>query len=106
MTKLAEWLVTGITLVIVWYNVLIGKLPNFGLSQEQILIAPLAIVGAIGTQSTDIFGGIESFLAVLVILTLVQRVRTFRDCPEAAAELRKQIEEAKADLKSQGFKSE
>lgn len=91
MTKLAEWLVTGITLVIVWYNVLIGKLPNFGLTQEQILIAPLAIVGVI---------------AVLVLLTLVQRVRTFRDCPEAADELRKQIEEAKADLKSQGLKSE
>jgi len=91
MTKLAEWLVTGITLVIVWYNVLIGKLPNFGLTQEQILFAPLAIVGAI---------------AVLVLLTLIKRVRTFRDCPEAAAELRKQIEEAKSDLKSQGFKSE
>lgn len=91
MTKLAEWLVTGITLVIVWYNVLIGKLPNFGLTQSQILIAPLVIVGVI---------------ACVVLLTLIQRVRSFRDCPEAAAELRKQIEEAKTDLKSQGFKSE
>jgi dolichyl-phosphate mannosyltransferase polypeptide 3 len=91
MTKLAEWLVTGITLVIVWYNVLIGKLPNLGLTQSQILIAPLVIVGVI---------------ACLVLLTLIQRVRSFRDCPEAAAELRKQIEEAKTDLKSQGFKSE
>lgn len=53
MTKLAEWLVTGITLVIVWYNVLIGKLPNFGLTQSQILIAPLVIVGVIGTQQVD-----------------------------------------------------
>lgn len=91
MTKLAEWLVTGITLVIVWYNVLIGKLPNFGLTQSQILISPLVIVGVI---------------ACLVLLTLIQRVQSFRDCPEAAAELRKQIEEAKTDLKSQGFKSE
>jgi hypothetical protein len=53
MTKLAEWLVTGITLVIVWYNVLIGKLPNLGLTQSQILIAPLVIVGVIGTQQVD-----------------------------------------------------
>ena len=48
MTKLAEWLLTGISLVIIWYNVLIGKLPNFGLTQEQILIAPLVAVGVIG----------------------------------------------------------
>lgn len=58
------------------------------------------------TQQLLLNARLNLCLAVLVLLTLIQRVRTFRDCPEAAAELRKQIEEAKSDLKSQGFKSE
>ena len=45
-------------------------------------------------------------VAVLVLATLVQRVRTFRDCPEAAEELKKQIEEARTDLKSRGLKTD
>jgi dolichyl-phosphate mannosyltransferase polypeptide 3 len=31
------------------------------------------------------------------------RVATFNDCTDAAEELRKQINEARADLKSKGF---
>ncbi len=34
----------------------------------------------------------------------VFRVATFNDCEEAAAELQKQISEAREDLRSKGFK--
>lgn len=36
--------------------------------------------------------------------TVLYRVFTFNDCPEAAEEIQKQIEEAKADLAAKGFK--
>lgn len=36
-------------------------------------------------------------------VTVLYRVFTFNDCPEAAEELQKQIDEAKADLSAKGF---
>lgn len=38
------------------------------------------------------------------VVTVLYRVFTFNDCPEAAEELQKQIDEAKADLSAKGFK--
>lgn len=38
------------------------------------------------------------------VYTVLYRVFTFNDCPEAAEEIQKQIEEAKADLSAKGFK--
>jgi hypothetical protein len=35
---------------------------------------------------------------------LIFKVATFNDCPEAAAELRKEIEQARKDLVQRGFK--
>ena len=92
MTKLAEWLVVGITLVTVWFNLLTGRLsaPSF-LTQEQIFWAPFVFVAIVG---------------IVVLGTLVKRVRSFRDCPEAAAELKKQIIQAREDLAAKGFKTD
>mgnify|MGYP000051147332 CR=1 FL=1 len=88
MTKLAEWLVLGITLVTIWYNFLIGRIPS-ALTRDQILFAPFIFVGIV---------------AIAVLAVLVRRVQTFKDSPEAAEELRKQVIQAKEDLASKGFK--
>lgn len=88
MTKLAEWLVVGITLVTVWYNLLIGSIPS-ALTRDQILLAPFVFVGIVG---------------LTVLAVLVRRVQTFRDSPEAAEELRKQVIQAREDLAGKGFK--
>lgn len=44
------------------------------------------------------------FFQGYAVYTVLYRVFTFNDCPEAAEEIQKQIEEAKADLSSKGFK--
>lgn len=88
MTKLAEWLVLGITLVTVWYNLLIGRIPS-DLTRDQILCAPFIFVGIVG---------------IAVLAVLIRRVQTFKDSPEAAEELRKQVIQARDDLASKGFK--
>lgn len=91
MTKLADWLVVGITLFTLWYNLLTGRLPSGGLTHEQILLAPFVAVAIVG---------------IVVLATLIKRVQSFRDCPEAAAELRSQIIQAREDLSSKGLKFE
>lgn len=40
------------------------------------------------------------------VITVLYRVFTFNDCPEAAEELQQQIDAAKADLSAKGFKFE
>lgn len=88
MTKLAEW-VFGLGLFVsTWYLLLTRKIET-SFSDSEILLAPIVLVAIIG----------------LVILSiLIRRISTFNDCPEAAAELRKQIEQAREDLASKGFK--
>lgn len=93
MTKLAEWLVVGISLVTLWYNLLVGRLsiPTTFLTVEQIFWAPFVAVAVVG---------------VVILGTLIKRVQSFQDCPEAAAELKKQIIQAREDLAAKGFKSD
>ena len=45
-----------------------------------------------------------AIVGVIVLAILINRIRTFNDCPEAAAELRKQIAQAREDLTAKGFK--
>ena len=56
---------------------------------SEIIAAPFVIVAIIG---------------VIVLAILLNRIATFNDCPEAAAELRKQIKQAKEDLSEKGIK--
>jgi len=65
-------------------------LPSF-LSVEQVFYAPFAAV---------------AIVAAVVLATLVRRVQTFKDAPEAAQELREQIVIARKDLALKGFKFE
>jgi hypothetical protein len=60
MTKLADWLVVGITLFTLWYNLLTGRLPSGGLTHEQILLAPFVAVAIVG---------------IVVLATLIKRVQ-------------------------------
>ena len=76
----SEWRLTFVI------NSLLGvSEPN----KSEILLAPIVLVGIIG---------------VILLSILIRRISTFNDCPEAAAELRKQIEQAREDLTSKGFK--
>jgi len=88
MTKLAEW-VFGLGLfVTTWYLIFTRKIES-SFSDSEILLAPVVFVAIIG---------------VVLLSILIRRISTFNDCPEAAAELRKQIEQAREDLTSKGFK--
>jgi len=88
MTKLAEW-VFGLGLFVsTWYLIFTRKIES-SFSDSEILLAPIVLVAIIG---------------VVLLSILIRRISTFNDCPEAAAELRKQIEQAREDLTSKGFK--
>ena len=90
MTKLLEWLTAGVLCVSLWVAVLTGKLVPT-LSKDNfylVLVSPVIFVALFG---------------VYALAVLVYRVATFNDCEEAAKELRLEIEEAKADLKSKGL---
>ncbi|XP_031620079.1 dolichol-phosphate mannosyltransferase subunit 3 [Contarinia nasturtii] len=89
MTKLMEWLGVLIGFLAVYVYLLTGE-PKF--SEEMMIhikFLPIYLIG--------MFGGYSAY-------TLLYRVFTFNDCPEAGEEIQKQIEEAKADLSSKGFK--
>jgi len=88
MTKLTEW-VFGLGLFVsTWYLFFTRKIES-SFSDSEILLAPIVLVAVIG---------------VILLSILIRRISTFNDCPEAAAELRKQIEQAREDLTSKGFK--
>jgi len=88
MTKLAEW-VFGLGLFVsTWYLIFTRKIES-SFTDSEILLAPIVLVAIIG---------------VVLLTILIRRISTFNDCPEAAAELRKQIEQAREDLTSKGFK--
>jgi len=88
MTKLAEW-VFGLGLFVsTWYLIFTRKIES-SFSDSEILLAPIVLVAIIG---------------IVLLSILIRRISTFNDCPEAAAELRKQIEQAREDLASKGFK--
>lgn len=90
MTKLIEWLSAAFVLFTVWATVLFGGVVR--LDHEirfHVWLSPVYFVIAFG-------------LCALVVV--LYRTATFNDCPEAAAELKKQIQEARQDLRRKGFK--
>lgn len=90
MTKLLEWLSVGLVLGSVWAFLLFGDAVSLDPDARQhVLLAPIYAVLAIG------------FVSFIIV---VYRTATFNDCPEAAEELKRQIEEAKKDLAAKGFK--
>jgi len=90
MTKLAEWLIAAISILTLWYNLLTGRLPTPSfLTHDQVFWAPFVLV---------------AIIAVVVLAELIRGIRNFKDYPEAAEELKKQIIQAREDLTSKGFK--
>ncbi|KAH1011433.1 dolichol-phosphate mannosyltransferase subunit 3 [Dendroctonus ponderosae] len=91
MTKLLEWLGGAGALGAIWLALLTNKIENpfFRDHYTFLLLSPIIVVGLFGLAS---------------LLLVLYRVYTFNDCNDAAAELQKEIVEAKQDLKSLGFK--
>ena len=96
MTKLMEWL-AGIAIVIgLWMAILVERMNSANSNTIWdvkpnayiVLVWPLGLIAAFGIYS---------------VLVIGKRVYDFNDCQEAAEELKKQILEAKTDLKSKGF---
>ena len=96
MTKLMEWLCGVAVIVGLWLAVLVERMNSSNTESVWnikpypyiVLLWPIGIVAAFGIYS---------------ILVIAKRVYDFNDCHEAAKELRRQILEAKADLKSKGL---
>ena len=91
MTKFNEWLTAGLIFLAIWsltyLGILFGPLDEF--TKFQVLLSPVYVVAFAGLVSASI---------------VLYRTATFNDCPEAAAELRLQIKQAKEDLVSKGFR--
>lgn len=91
MTKLVEWLTGLVAVVAVWYAVLTGAVARdwSAKNPELALWWPVLAVAVFG---------------VYCVSVIAYRVATFNDCVEASEELKKEIEEAKADLVKKGIK--
>ena len=96
MTKLMEWL-AGIAIILgTWMAILIERMNsentnivwNVKPNAYIVILWPIGLVAAFGIYS---------------VIVIAKRVYDFNDCQEAAEELREQILEAKADLKSKGL---
>ncbi|XP_037026153.1 dolichol-phosphate mannosyltransferase subunit 3 [Bradysia coprophila] len=91
MTKLMEWLFV-LSVFLVTYVAIVTKQIQSGVFDNwmfEIKLAPLIFI--------ILFGAYAAF-------TVLYRVFTFNDCPEAAEELQRQIKEARDDLTSRGFR--
>lgn len=88
MTKLLQWLI-GLSLFLGIWLTLINKTDGiFQSNQLHIWLLPIYCI--------IIFG----FVSLAII---IHRVYTFNDCQYAAMELKKEISEAREDLKKRGF---
>lgn len=91
MTKLMEWLLALSLVFAIWISFFLELvLPVWSRANKITIIAtPFVLVGLFG---------------LYCVFTIAYRVATFNDCPEAEAELKQEIKEAKADLLTMGLK--
>ena len=91
MTKLFEWLTGLVAVFAVWYAIATGAMAKEWSASNPSLALwwPVLALAAFG---------------VYCISVIAYRVATFNDCDEAAAELQREIKEAKEDLKAKGIK--
>ena len=91
MTKLQQWLSLAALVLAVWVPTYTKHLLLDTTASNLILLAPfLALV----------------VFAVYSVLVIAYRVVTFNDCPEAAAEIKAEIVEARKELGGKGMKFE
>ena len=89
MTKLIEWISGLIIIIAVWAGIWTTNIGNLALSYPNTtMFWPVYLVILFGLYSIAVIG---------------YRVYTFNNCPEAAEELQREIEEAKEDLKKKGM---
>jgi len=92
MTKLSQWLAVLITFFAVWVILLADQLPSISLSassKEVLWLLPIYLLIAFACYSLAVIG---------------YRVAMFNDCTEAADEIHRQIDEARKELTTKGFK--
>ncbi len=91
MTKALEWIAAAVAVAAVWYTVWTGHLASDWVARNPALAQwwPVAVVAVFG---------------IYCVCVIAYRVATFNDCEEAAAELKREIQEARADLKKRGIK--
>ncbi len=91
MTKALEWITAAVAVAAVWYAMWTGHLASEWVTRNPTLAMwwPVAVVA--------IFG-------IYCACVITYRVATFNDCEEAAVELKREIQEARADLKKRGIK--
>lgn len=108
-----EWIVVLITFLAIYVGLLQNQLQVHCLDEYRlfIVLSPIIFVAAFGVIFhyciflCPIFIDSAFFLfQIYSVWTILYRVFTFNDCPEAAAEIQRQIKEAKADLTAKGFK--
>ncbi|KAK3580162.1 hypothetical protein CHS0354_030277 [Potamilus streckersoni] len=89
--KLFQWLIVLSVFISVWVAIVFDYVAvEFSKSNKQtIVLFPFYLLVVFACYSLAVIG---------------YRVATFNDCKEASEELKKQILEAKEDLKSRGFK--
>ncbi|XP_034255888.1 dolichol-phosphate mannosyltransferase subunit 3 [Thrips palmi] len=91
LTKLMQWALAFAAFTGLWATLVANAAqPENYLHNHELLVLALPVI----------LIGLFGLYAVFIIL---YRVFTFNDCEEAAAELNKQIKEARKDLKSKGF---
>jgi len=91
MTKLVQWLLFFVAFASVWFAYFLPIEPLKDSNPDVktfVFWSPFLFVVAFG---------------VISVLIIAYRVATFNDCKEAAEELKRQIEEAHADLRSKGM---
>jgi dolichyl-phosphate mannosyltransferase polypeptide 3 len=92
MKRLAKVALAASLYVVVWFLFMIGILP---------VVSKTSSAGVVFSYSPIYL--LMSF-ACYSLAVISWEMINFRDCPEKAAELKKEIEMARADLKSKGMK--
>jgi hypothetical protein len=84
-TQLQQFLLIASPFLFIWSAIWLRFLPGFDAYRLEILLGgPLAIVALLGLYA---------------VFSVVHGVLSFNDCPEARAELIKEVEEAKKELR-------
>ncbi|XP_060558037.1 dolichol-phosphate mannosyltransferase subunit 3-like isoform X2 [Ruditapes philippinarum] len=91
LPKLFQWLFVGGTFVALWIGLLLGYIDSDinDSTKDIILFLPVFVIVAFAMYS---------------VVVIAYRVATFNDCLQDSIDLKQDIEDAKKDLKSKGFK--
>lgn len=114
-----EWLGAIFAFLAVYSYLITGESNLSDELQLHIKLLPIYLIISFGVSAfihrktlqfdeKSFFSSVKCCLFLLLqmyaVVTVLYRTFTFNDCPEAAEELQKHIEEAKADLSAKGFK--